>query len=598
MAEAEAPDEGVPSRGEGIAIGLALDPSARKRRTRSHKPSPEEQFLAAESRKLELEMHHLRLSHFDRLLTVALKLMTAVLGLLIAVGIGFMVVQAARADSVVVDAFESPPVLAAQGLDGTVVASKLLDELHTLQMGSQAAAAHRGIKDAWSSDIKVEVPQTGVSIGELERYLHAWLGHETHVSGDLEAIGDRVSLTVRGEGFEAKSFEGPREELPQLVTQAAEYIYGEAEPYLASAYLEQHGRMAEALAVVQSKFAAAKPDEKPYLLNAWGNGLSSQGKMEGGLAKYEEALREKPDYWVAYSNVINGLWSLGREEDAWRTGREFAKAARRGRFDQRAPETYFQFQDMISWNLPAVEAGLIGDLHRHGGTGSSIAQTGPIIAYIAMQMHDPQDADLYLESSANAGSDPWVIAMTHFVHGWGALDAADYGRAVAEFEVFAKLAQGNPLIATQLPGTGCWAAPAEEMTGHPEKADAALQSGGRFVDCYRFRSDILDHRGDWAGAQKAYADAVALAPDLPAAYYSWGLALARHGDLAGAVAKYAQANARGPHWADPLRAWGDALAAQGRWRDAAAKYEQAIAYAPKWQALQIAVADARRHLGK
>ena len=33
-----------------------------------------------------------------------------------------------------------------------------------------------------------------------------------------------------------------------------------------------------------------------------------------------------------------------------------------------------------------------------------------------------------------------------------------------------------------------------------------------------------------SGAQKASADAVALAPDLPAAYCSWGLALERHGD--------------------------------------------------------------------
>jgi hypothetical protein len=43
---------------------------------------------------------------------------------------------------------------------------------------------------------------------------------------------------------------------------------------------------------------------------------------------------------------------------------------------------------------------------------------------------------------------------------------------------------------------------------------------------------------------KAYAEAVALAPDLPAAYYSWGVALARHGDLAGAVAKLELANQR------------------------------------------------------
>ena len=595
MAEfGDAPESEIPSRGEAIALDIARDKARRKPR-RARRPSAEDLFLAAEGRKLELEMHHLRLSHFDRLLTVALKLMTAALGLLIAVGLGYMVAQAARSDAVVVDAFQTPPSLAAQGINGTVLASKLLDQLHTLQMGSQSAAAHRGIKDAWSSDIKVEVPETGVSIGELEHYLHAWLGHETHVAGELESDGDRLALTVRGEGFEARTFEGARQDLPKLVTQAAEYIYGEAEPYLAAAYLEQHGRHAEALALVEAKYAAAKPAEKPYLLNAWGNAYSSLGRLAEAMPKYQEALRQKPDYWVAYSNVINELWSLGREEDAWRAGRAFARAARRGRLGQKAPEAYFQFQDQISWNLPDIRAALQADIDRHGGTGSSIAQTGPTIALIAAQMHDPDQAQIYLDSSANAASDPWVQAMTHFVHGWEALDRGALRQAADEMDAFDAMKRTNPLIDTQLPGTGCWVALADALAGRAARADAALAAGGRYVDCYRFRGDILERRGDWAGAQKAYAAAVALAPDLPAAYYSWGLALARHGDLPGAQAKYAAASARGPHWADPLKAWGDALAAQGRWTQARAKYDAALPYAPRWAALRQARAQAATH---
>jgi hypothetical protein len=49
-----------------------------------------------------------------------------------------------------------------------------------------------------------------------------------------------------------------------------------------------------------------------------------------------------------------------------------------------------------------------------------------------------------------------------------------------------------------------------------------------------------------------YADAVALAPDLPGAYYSWGVALAKHGDLDGAAGKLKDANQKGPHWADQV----------------------------------------------
>ena len=101
-----------------------------------------------------------------------------------------------------------------------------------------------------------------------------------------------------------------------------------------------------------------------------------------------------------------------------------------------------------------------------------------------------------------------------------------------------------------------------------------LKKAGTFVDCYRFRADILDGRGDWVGSQKAYADAVALAPDLPAAYFSWGVALLRHGDLDGAVAKLKDANRKGPHWADPLKAWGDVLVKKrGHAKEALVKYD-------------------------
>lgn len=87
------------------------------------------------------------------------------------------------------------------------------------------------------------------------------------------------------------------------------------------------------------------------------------------------------------------------------------------------------------------------------------------------------------------------------------------------------------------------------------------------------------------GAQKLYADAVALAPDLPAGHYSWGVALLKRGDLEGAMSKLTDAHLKGPHWADPLKAWGDVLAKQGKTGDAIAKYDQALQFAPNWKEL-------------
>ena len=74
--------------------------------------------------------------------------------------------------------------------------------------------------------------------------------------------------------------------------------------------------------------------------------------------------------------------------------------------------------------------------------------------------------------------------------------------AAKEWDGFA-VADVNPTISTANPQYICFAALTYQITGQSAKADAALDAVGRltFVDCYRFRGDLLDLRGDWAGAQ-------------------------------------------------------------------------------------------------
>jgi len=237
-------------------------------------------------------------------------------------------------------------------------------------------------------------------------------------------------------------------------------------------------------------------------------------------------------------------------------------------------------------NLLAERNAMEADRDRTGGVGATFNEQLHI-AGLEAALHDPAAAELALQAQKANGADPEVQATSHFVRGLIAIDAGDSARALSEMEAFGAicaLAQGSSSCA----GYSCWIAPAEETAGHADKADAVLKSGGSFVDCYRFRADALDHRGDWDGAQQAYAAAVALAPDLPAAYYSWGLALARHGESAAATSKFDEAHRRGPHWADPLKAWGDVLLRQGRALEAHAKYDEAIQYAPNWEALRQA----------
>ena len=254
----------------------------------------------------------------------------------------------------------------------------------------------------------------------------------------------------------------------------------------------------------------------------------------------------------------------------------------------RAPETYYQNVDDLDWNLGPWLKSSQADANASGGVGSNVGTTVQIsIADIEIRLHDLAAAEITLQT-INADSPVSSTAvMSHYVRGRIAAEAGDAATAAAELALFGTKALA-PEITFSFPGYGCWVAPAEEAVGHSEKADAMLKATGTFVDCYRFRADILDGRGDWVRARQVYVDAVALAPDLPAAYYSWGTALARHGDLAGAAAKLREANRRGPHWADPLKAWADVLLKQGHAKEALAKYNEALKYAPNWGALKAA----------
>jgi hypothetical protein len=57
------------------------------------------------------------------------------------------------------------------------------------------------LSGAWTSDIKLAVPQTGLSISEMPRLLRERFGHDVPIDGDIfETQQGELALTVRGNG--------------------------------------------------------------------------------------------------------------------------------------------------------------------------------------------------------------------------------------------------------------------------------------------------------------------------------------------------------------------------------------------------------------
>ncbi len=568
-------------------------------------------FLRRQAQLLEIQAEHLKDEHALRLahlahqrhlllgqrlgqaIRLSFQVVIALVVIVIGIGIAVMLRDAFTSHSVVIDAFNAPAALAARGVTGTVLAGDVLDELTHLQNAARTfnPGFRRNLSNGWSSEVKVAVPETGISLGEISRLLTARFGHDIHIGGDLiETDSGGLALTVRGDNVSPRTFTGSAGELDALVASAAQYLYSQFQPVLWAQYLLWNGRCPEAIDFVKSiYYGGADAQSRAALLDEWAlcarPARPASGSWQEGARLLQAAIAIQPDYWDAYTELQYMQMYNGEEEAAWRTGQTLRHAA--GGEPGAADPRYFAASNTLTKDLQAIVSVDTADLQVNGGSGTLF--TGDLweMAQTEALLHDPVAAALTLQTARPDDRDPVAVAGLHLSRGLLAADAGDSMGAATELDT-ADAALSDARVAHLLGSyvsLRCQLAVAEDAAGHPDKADAVIASGSHYVDCQRFRGDILDHRGDWAGAQQAYAQAVALAPDLPAAYYSWGVALARHGDLAGALAKLQAANQRGPHWADPLKAWGDVLTQQGHWSDALAKYDEALKYAPNWAAL-------------
>ncbi len=157
----------------------------------------------------------------------------AVLSLVVVALLGviiYAVYSAATDHSVVINQFQVPPSFVATGENGTVVASEFLDQLDILKASALRSPDARSLKGAWTNNIQLQIPDVHVSLADVDRTLHSWLGHQIQINGEVVLQGKQISLTVRGTGFPAQTFSGTPTDLQDLLANAAEYVYVQVEP--------------------------------------------------------------------------------------------------------------------------------------------------------------------------------------------------------------------------------------------------------------------------------------------------------------------------------------------------------------------------------
>lgn len=567
------------------AVEIAMQDVARD-------PSPDNPartLLDSQNELIRAEIAQLaRLRWRDYILTIFGVLLLALMAL--------FVWGAAGSRAVVVEPFDAPPSLAERGVTGQVLAGSVQDAIATIQAINFDAAMQRDIDNAWTDDIAVEVPTTGISVTELDRLLRQRLGRETYVRGSLvNDAGGTVALTIRATGVPPRTFTDTDAQLPQLTARAAEYVYGMFEPRLFARYLINQGRIEEALAFIEPAYARAPAEYRSALAASWAVALDLQGRGAESVAKTRLAIELDPENWIAASNLIGSLYEVEGEESAAREGRALQ---RRGAAASTKPPpslNYLQNYQPLVEDWTGLIDNLLRTLETTGGMGS--LATGDIDIYLSdaeANRHDWRAAQRYLLAGSGDESDNRAQRLLN--HGLRALEADDLPRATASLERFHAMWQADPSLQWSFYHHPCYLALAYGRRGRIGEANAIFDAVGEWSSCATLRADVIEASGDRRGADAAYTAAVRLAPSLPRAYQHWGVTLMARGDLEGARAKFAAAHERGPRWADPLKSLGDIAMAEGNPKEAARLYGQASAFAPGWaelaEARHAAEADA------
>ena len=550
----------------------------------------------------ELELSHLRLRRFSGYAKAAFEFSVGLLALALVGGLALMVWNAAHADGLIVESFNVPPDLAARGLTGQVLAGQLTDKLSQLQADTNSNRAPKSYSNDWGDDIKVEIPETGVSIGEAYRFLRRWLGHETHVGGDVWRTPSGLAVAARVNGG-GGAITGTEAELDGLVQKTAEDIYGRTQPYRYAVYLQRHGQAAEADAIRRKLVETGDANER-----AWAYFALAASEIDGGSPAEQERLLKLAagqGHAIALGNLAVLEDALGRPELA-RSYYEQASARMRDGGGDINPDSRTTlasgFLLAISQHQGDYRAVLQGMEKLIGQRFGTISSPYYPLAQAQLLDHDRAAARKSLENVSAytayvRGADlrtrlATQMAVARAAEDWSAVLAAGEAmhvafRAYPGEEALARTAD-DPQIAI-----------AEARLG--KFGDAERRVSPMPADCYqclRARAQIAALQGQAARSDWWFARAVASNPSMPLAEEEWGLALLKRGQPDAAIEKFKLSNTKGPHFADPLEGWGEALMARNQSHLALAKFTEANKYAPNWGRLHLKWGEALLYAGK
>jgi tetratricopeptide (TPR) repeat protein len=603
---AEELEEAGPQAGGGeadpAAMALALGGASR---AKADAFLDDQRGLIAEQRHhMHEQLRHLGAKLWELRLGVLLRIATAFIGIAVAAALAWLVWDAAVSNDLVIDAFAVPPDLAAQGLSGPVVAAKLSDKIAAMQAGTISARAPKSYANGLSDGLKLAIPETGVSLFELDRFLRQKLGHDQHIGGEMVQSANGIALTARVGADGSATVTGAEADMDTLLQKLAEQIYRSTQPYRYGVWLQLQGRNEEAVAVFKTLAAAGPPSERAWAYNGWAVNTLQRESERAGQALLRRGFALDPDHFLIANNIASSERRLGREEQSSRDfhtaltllkahGRDYTTPDRIASGEHNNMAVSFWHQGAL---LEALEE---NRLSMAAAGGANVYGALSFRSEILAALHEPMAARAALAERPQIyqGANQLPIGVPSLAI---ALEEQDWPATLAAEREFDLAATTLPGIAEDRPTmAGPGIALALAHLGRFAQAEGRLKSMP--ADCYPCliaRADVAAMREQAERADWWFARAVATAPTAPFAEAAWGRALLARKQPDAAIAHFAAANRIGPHFADPLEGWGEALMAKNESRLAPAKFAEAEKHAPNWGWLQLKWGEALAYAGK
>jgi len=610
--EPEVAGSGGPVGADAAALALALG---------SASTAIADEFLAQQTtlsrlqaercrHEIPFEHSHLRWRQFEDRMKGATRLVLVAVGALLLGAIGLAIWEARQAEGLVVDAFSVPPAFAASGVTADVLADDLTTRLAAIRdfANDNSLARSKDVRQDRDQDIKVEIPDTGISLSQVWRYLRQWLGHERRLGGNLRDLGgNRIALTAALDGDNAFTLSGRSDDLEGLEQQAAEQIFARVDPVNYVLYLRGKGRSGEGLAAVaRLPLLATNPTELSEAYSLWANAVHyGTGDLALAGARARLAIQLDPKTAASHMEFMGVASALGHDEDALVQARLIPGLRKEDEPVWRNSDGVAYVKELAAFNLDLLTGDFLHALSRpcqYLCVGVASRSVDLQRAEYAARTHDIGRSRLLTGEAAAAGAlDPVQLPRARYFMNAAAADwvaaavsARAYSAAIKANRSAARLGeveastQAAPLLATALARGGDFAAAHRTIDATPADCYPCLLARGNI--------DALEK--NWDAADSWFARAVAVAPSIPFAHEDWGRSLLARARADDAIAQFTLANQKAPHFADALEGWGEALMAKNQSHLALAKFAEAEKYAPNWGRLHLKWGEALFYSGR